>query len=179
MKGIGFKLFIILILFVGVGCRKKHVQVEPQAVGHYSVQSIDSLLEIFESNKLHDTKPSDVLFQTFIRNFPNAKDIDWEVSGYIYRVEFEVDDRDYKAFYDHSANLLSYSCELNEEELPAVVKNSSVAVYPDYNFDDIMKIVKGRSIFYQLKIEKNDIEKILILKDNGVILPDFVMSIPE
>ena len=172
MRIVIIKSLIFFLLIVLLSCKKRGIEVEPPTSQQYTSQMIDSLLYAFGSSTNHDTKPNHDLFQAFIKDFPDAKDIDWKISNFIYCVELEINNRDYKAFYDQETNLISYRYEISETDLPAIVKNSSVAVHPDYNFEEVEKIVKGNDTLYQLNIEKQDDERILIIKNNGVVLAD-------
>lgn len=163
---IGF--FIVLIFFSS--CEKERVYVGTVAVSDsYTGEFIDSLLMQHKSQHNNDIDPDEKLTCQFSQDFPNAKGVDWEASRSIFEVEFEISNIDYKAYYDKQPKLILYKYEIEEKNLPAVVKNTCVARYPDYNFKDIIKIHKGAEVIYQVELERNDIEVTIILKKDGTV----------
>lgn len=170
MKVIRNIISILLIIFF-ISCNDKKISpsINTSISDKYTNSAIDSLMIAHNKSNLTEINPPEILSNQLYKDFPDAKDIDWERSDYIYEVEFEIENTDFTAFYDKDANLLVYKYEIDETELPAVVKNASVAIYPDYHFDDIVKIIRRDDIIYKLELKRNNIEKTILLKKDGLI----------
>lgn len=134
----------------------------------YSNQEIDSLLICSREAKSYDISPPSVSSQ-FWSDFPMATDVEWEKKGHIFVVDFEIEDTDYESCYDSLANLLMYKYEIKEGDIPAVVKNSAVGKYPDYNIKKAKKIVRGSETFYKLELKRDGVKVFLSLGHDGVI----------
>lgn len=146
----------------------------PQISNKYSNSEIDSLISMFRVALQNDIKdpPYDVK-QSFFKDFPKSSDIEWEEGNHIYKVEFEIKSTDYKAYYDQKGILLMYKEEINTHLLPAVVKNSAISQYPDFNFEDLEKIVKGTQTFYEIEMERGGHEIKFVCYSDGRILENY------
>jgi len=139
----------------------------------YSDADVEKMVQTYKSSKNKDIYPASNFQQQFSKDFPNAKDIDWETAANIYEVDFEFDRIDYKAYYDSNANLVMYTVDVGEYDMPAIVKNAAMAKYPNYKFDDIKKIVKGSETFYEVEMEKSrDKEVKATFRTNGTFIKE-------
>ncbi|SHG05118.1 hypothetical protein [Dysgonomonas macrotermitis] len=153
-----------------ISCQHRTIEVTPPVSSQYTYETADSLLNIYEISHPAKTRPTDQLSKQHRTDFPQAKDIEWKMSNDIYSVKFEIGDTDYKAYYNKEANLIAYKYEIEEKDLPAIVKNASIAVYPDYHFEEITKMIYGSQTIYKLELERNDHERIIVLRSDGTIL---------
>lgn len=150
----------VLLLVALVSCQSVSAQPSPAISTKYSDAEIDKMIDVFHFARSMDVRPTAELANQFQRDFPNAWDVDWEMGGEVYEVEFEIGREDYKAYYDAQANLLMYRLDLNGRNVPAVVLNAAVSKYQNYRMDDAKKVVKGTRTYYLLEMEDNrrDIE---------------------
>lgn len=149
-------LLLNLALTGLISCQSVVAQPTPSTSNKYSNMEIEKMVSAYKATSNRDVTPPANLQQQFTKDFPNAKDIDWETGANIYEVDFEIGNTDYESYYDDNANLLMYTVDLRESELPAIVKNASMSKYPNYKFDDIKKIVKGSETFYIVEMEKKN-----------------------
>lgn len=160
-----------LFLFCSMGVNAQNVTSE------YSSGQIN---ELYKSHKMYNpqnTYPPQNLTDAFIKDFLNARDIDWEKSDVLYEVEFEIGrlpSRDYEAYYDMKGNLVMYKQEISIRDLPAVVKNGALGKYPNSKIEDATKIVKGKETFYKVELEKGDFEVKIVLNTEGVIVNEAI-----
>jgi hypothetical protein len=136
----------------------------------YSDKEIAELVRNYNNSRNRDVSVDGVLMQNFRQNFPNARDIDWETNDEIYEVEFEIRDRDFRAFYDKEGNLLLYKQDIRTSELPSAVKKSATEKHPKYRIDDVDKIVKGTQTFYKMEMELRDHDVTIYVANDGKIL---------
>ena len=162
-------IFFSLSLFCSIEIAAQNVTAE------YSVEQINELYKNHKMHNPHDSHPSLELNKTFLKDFPGARDIDWEKSEVLYEVEFEIGrlpSRDYKAYYDMKGQLVMYKQEISTRDLPAVVKNGALGKYPNFSIEEASKIVKGKEVFYKVEVEKGDFDVKIILNTEGVIVEE-------
>lgn len=146
-----FNLALIGLL----SCQPAVAQPTPAVSTKHSDIEIEKIISQFNTSHRRIVYPPTNIQQQFNKDFPKARDIDWESGADVYEVEFEIDRTDYKAYYDNTANLIMYTLELKESELPAVIKNAAMAKYPNSKFDDIKKIIKGTKTLYKVEMKKD------------------------
>jgi hypothetical protein len=132
------------------------------------------MIDSFFASHSKDIIPSETLRLKFNSDFPKAKDIDWEVSSDIYEVEFEIGFTDYQAYYDSKGNLLMFSIDIPNRDVPAIVSNAALAKYPRYKIEDADKIRKGSNTFYKMEVEQKDSEIKVIYKDDGTFIKEWL-----
>ncbi|MDR1113278.1 MAG: hypothetical protein LBL18_05940 [Bacteroidales bacterium] len=135
----------------------------------YSDAEIEQMISTFRSNHSQDCFPPNALQQKFMKDFPNAFDVEWEMFNNLYEVDFNIQHDDFEAFYDAKGNLIMYSREISRYDLPAIVKNAASNQYPKYKFEDVKKIFRGSQVFYKIEMEYGDSEVKLIVKNDGMI----------
>jgi hypothetical protein len=141
----------------------------PAISTRYSNEEIAQAIKTHKTSHTQDVFPPEKLATKFRADFPKASDMEWETSGSVYEVEFDVRFRDWKAYYDAEGNLLMTVEDICRSELPAVVKNAAEAKYPKYCFEDMNKIRRGTEIFYRVEMELRDAEVELLVQSDGAI----------
>ena len=108
----------------------------------------------------------------FINGRYNGADIrhaEYDGNGLI-EVEIIHDSR-LKDVYFNSDNEWVYTTwDLRPDEIPAIVKESLVAAYPDFTLDEADYIERGGNVYYEVEIEKGGAEIIVFVSPEGVIL---------
>ncbi|MFV0535755.1 MAG: hypothetical protein ACK5M3_00105 [Dysgonomonas sp.] len=165
-------IFLSLALTCLISCQTATAQPLPAISKKYSDGEIEKMIDNYKSIRQRDIRPTTNQQQQFLKDFPNARDIEWEVGANVYEVEFEVGHTDYKAYYDESANLIMYALEIREVDFPAIVKNAAMSKYPNYKFDDIEKVVRGSETFYKVEMEKGKSEVKAIFKPDGTFVKE-------
>lgn len=163
---------ILSCLLVFFSCQTVSAQPQPAMTKKYTDKQIVDMIQAIRIAHSHDVTPTAVLQQKLAKDFPKAKDIDWETGANIYEVEFEIGRDDYKAYYDTQGELLMYKVEISEQKLPAIIKNAARSKYPDYHFEDIDKIVRGSETFYKMELERGNIEVKLTYKKDGTLVTE-------
>lgn len=166
-----YKLSSLLVIVL-ISCQTSVAQPTPVITKKYNDAQIDRMITEHRATDSRDVTPHNTLSQKLIKDFPKAKDIDWELGSAVYEAEFEIGRTDFKAYYDAQGDLLMYIVEIKESDLPAVVRNAAVGKYPDYKFDDVKKIVKGTKTNYQFELKHNRTEVQLLCNSNGQIISE-------
>jgi hypothetical protein len=141
----------------------------PAISTRYSNEEIVEKIKTHKAAHSHDVMPPANLQQKFRVDYPKASDVEWETTGDVYEVEFDVRFRDCKAYYAADGHLLMTVEETYRSELPAVVKNAAEAKYPKYHFEDIDKIRRGTEVFYNVEMELRNAEVALLIQSDGTI----------
>jgi hypothetical protein len=146
----------------------------PAITEKYSDAEIDSLIRAYATSHSGDATPSEALRQKFVKDFPNARDVEWEAAENIYEVEFEVRHTDHKAYYDAEGALLMHYYKARKSELPAAVRDAAKGRYPKYRFDEIKAVRKGTAVFYKIEMERRDLEVKMVVKSDGSFVENWV-----
>lgn len=106
-------------------------------------------------------------------NFPNAKNIDWEVKGNEYEAVFYLDEIEHIAQFTVKGNLIEYKKNLWLDELPVIVKNSGST------YGEIMNgivITRNTNLFYELIIRDSQLDRyVYLFDDKGLLIESHLL----
>jgi hypothetical protein len=112
-----------------------------------------------------------VIADNFKKEFPKANDIEWEVQGDLYNVDFEIGwFTDYEAWFTTSGKLVKYTQEISTSDLPKAVTKAIKSQYKEYNIDDVKKIIENGVETYKIELEKKDEDFEVIYSKNGDLI---------
>ncbi len=125
----------------------------------------------FAQDITQDQVPSLVL-NSFQQSYSKAFDVDWELDGEKYKVEFELGlpGRDHEIWYDESGKLLRHKEEISKGDLPKAVQTKLKTDYSSYRIDDVKKITEGALATYTLEVKNLTEEWKLALDSEGNVL---------
>ncbi len=143
--------------------------------GNYTDEEIDALLLIYQQGKDKDIVASSVpapVTSAFGTQFTSARDIEWDYVSNIYKVEFEVGNVDYEAWYVEDGAILMYVMETRYNAVASVVQNAVLSQYPQYRIDECDYFQKGSIKGYIIEIEnkKTDAELTVVYQENGTFI---------
>ncbi|MCL2027943.1 MAG: PepSY-like domain-containing protein [Bacteroidales bacterium] len=136
----------------------------------HSDSEIANLIQNYKNSRNRDVRVDGVLSQNFRQHFPNARDVEWETNDEIFEVEFEIQNRDFQAYYDKDGNLLLFIQDIGTRELPSNVRNVASERYPRYRIDDVDRIVKGTQTFFKIEMELRDHDVTIYIANDGTVL---------
>ena len=112
-----------------------------------------------------------VIINNFKKEFPKAHDIDWEMQGDLYNVDFEIEwFTDYEAWFNASGKLVKQTQEISKSDLPKAVINSIKTQYKEYRIEDAKKIIENGVETYKDELEKWDEDFHVIYSKNGNLI---------
>lgn len=113
-----------------------------------------------------------VILNHFQKSFPKAADIDWEIKGNYYEVEFETGflGDDHKILYSRDGKLVRHEEEISKSNLPKTVLASIKRSFNGYRTDDIKKITEGGKVIYNVELKSNSQEWKVVFDAQGRIL---------
>jgi hypothetical protein len=93
--------------------------------------------------------------QAFTKDFPNAMDVEWKLSGTQYKVEFETGlfFVDHEVWYDASGRMLRHEEEISASDLPAAVVTAINTEFPGYRVDDVERITMDGAVSYVVELK--------------------------
>lgn len=113
-----------------------------------------------------------VIVNNFQKKFPKAYDIEWELDGTLYKVEFETGriSKDHDAWYDKTGALVRLKEEITKEELPQKVLESIKQEFSGYRMDDIKRVTEGSEVYYRVDLESFSEEWKVVYAKNGKLI---------
>lgn len=113
-----------------------------------------------------------IIVNKFQQDYPKAHDIDWEMDGENYEVEFELGllQKDHEILYSPSGEILRHKQEITKSDLPEKVKNVLKNDYSGYRIKDVDKIEMDGKVIYKLEAKSLKDEWDLTLDEEGNIL---------
>jgi hypothetical protein len=92
---------------------------------------------------------------SFQKSFPKASDVEWEMDGVNYKVEFETGmlGTDHDAWYDNTGKLIRQKEEISKTDLPQKVSSKLSSDFSGYRVDDVKKITEGNKVTYTLELK--------------------------
>lgn len=117
---------------------------------------------------IHQSDVPSVVVNNFKKEFPKAKDVEWEMKGEVYNVEFEVGFfTDYEAWFDVAGKLIKYTQEIPNRDVPKAIKETIKKQFDGYRIDDAKKHVENNIETYLVEIEKKNDERNLVFTKDG------------
>lgn len=113
-----------------------------------------------------------VILNHFQKSFPKAADIDWEIKGNYYEVEFETGflGDDHKILYSRDGKLVRHEEEISKSNLPKTVLASIKRSFNGYRTDDIKKITEDGKVIYNVELKNYSQEWKVVFDAQGRIL---------
>lgn len=112
-----------------------------------------------------------VIVNNFKKEFPKANDIEWEMQGDLYNVDFEIGwFTDYEAWFTASGKLVKQTQEISKSDIPKAVANAIKTQYKEYRIEDAKKIIEDGVETYKVELEKWDEDFDVIYSKNGNLI---------
>ncbi|SIS85727.1 Putative beta-lactamase-inhibitor-like, PepSY-like [Zobellia uliginosa] len=129
-------------------------------------------LSFSQAQDLPKSQVPSVILNRFNSQFPKATDVEWEMDGTLYNVEFEIGwNRDHDVWYDAEGKMVKQKEEIASKELPQAVHKTIETDFEGYSTDDVERITDEGKIFYKMELNsllKQDWE--VVFDANGNIL---------
>ncbi len=123
-----------------------------------------------------DMNPADVpsdLKNAFEQAYPNATDVEWEMEGDSYKVEFEIDNEDQEIWYAADGKTNKLEKDLKKDELPEAIASAISSNYADYKIDSVEMTEQNGTATYEVELEKGWDDEIKVIFDaDGKVLSE-------
>jgi hypothetical protein len=113
-----------------------------------------------------------VIVNNFQQTFPKAGDVEWELDGEQYKVEFETGllGTDHDVWFDKTGKVTRHKEEISKSDLPKKVLDKINSEYSSYRVDDVKKITEGDKATYTLELKKLTEEWKVVFDSEGNVL---------
>ncbi len=113
-----------------------------------------------------------IIINAFNQQYPKAMDIDWEMDGSNYKVEFEIWFRDHEVWYDNSGKVIRTKEEISSSDLPAAISSAIQSNYNGFRTDDCEKWTEGSTTHYVIELKTFTQERKVVFDASGKVLSD-------
>ncbi|WP_036150734.1 PepSY-like domain-containing protein [Maribacter forsetii] len=125
-----------------------------------------------------DINPNSVpvnLRQSFKQHYPQASDVEWELDGQSYKVEFDNNRLEHEIWYATDGKATRAEHEITSADLPQAITSVIARNYAGYKVDSIEKTTVNGSTTYDVELEKgwND-EKDVVFNESGKVLSEMI-----
>ena len=100
-----------------------------------------------------------VVSNSFHQNFSNAMNIEWEMKGELYNVEFDANNNEHEVWIDSKGKIINHKEEIKVNQVPANIKEAVKRDFPGYRIDDADKYVADGKTTYVLELDKGTFDK--------------------
>jgi uncharacterized membrane protein YkoI len=114
------------------------------------------------------------LTDSFQKENPNATDVEWEMEGMNYKVEFDVNRMEHEIWYSKDGETVRREQELSKKDLPSSITDMIESKYSEYKIDSVEMTEKDGKKTYEVELEKGwTEEKTLILDESGKVINEY------
>ncbi|MBC9794452.1 PepSY-like domain-containing protein [Sinomicrobium weinanense] len=97
-----------------------------------------------------------VILNRFKVDFPRAGDVEWEMEGNRYHVEFETGrSNDHDIWYTASGEVDKHIEEISGSDLPGAILKKLRKDFKEYSTDDVEKVTKPSGTVYCIELDSH------------------------
>ncbi len=111
-----------------------------------------------------------VVLNAFKKEFPKASDIEWELKGEDYEVEFEIGFTDHEVTLDKTGKIIKHKHDIKQADLPQAIASAIAKDYAGYRASDFSKTISNGTTTYKLDLKKGQDEWEIVFDESGKIL---------
>lgn len=128
-----------------------------------------SSIEVYSQN-INESDVPDAVKNSFKTNYPDVKNVKWELEHGKYEAEFKADNIEKTAIIDKTGNLIALETEISISALPEIIKSSIKNEFPSAKLNEASKIEKAGEINYETEINDGKASWDLVYSENGRLL---------
>lgn len=111
-----------------------------------------------------------VILNSFKEKFPQAEDVEWEIKGDLYNVEFDIGLADHEIWFDRTSKVTKHEEDIGISDLPAPIAATIKRDFEKYRVSDVKEIQSENSIVYRLELESTLEEWKITFTPDGKVL---------
>lgn len=111
------------------------------------------------AQRLKESKVPEPVKAAFLKLYPNADDVSWEMENSNYEANFEAGEIESSAVFDLSGNLLFTETEMgSSENLPSNLNSYLKQNYPKNKVKEVSKIIDSKGVLtYEVEIKGKEL----------------------
>jgi hypothetical protein len=123
------------------------------------------------SQEINSDKVPATVRQSFVKQYPAAKSVEYEKNNTDYVISFNIQDKKYIVTYNSLGNVLETDKEITPAALPMEVSSAVIKNFSDYKIEAVVRreaVDKG--VCYEMDLKKDDAGYSVRFSDKGEIL---------
>ncbi len=130
-----------------------------------------SLLIAFSFSSCEQEKVPEKVKSAFNQKYPGAKKVDWDMEEKNeWEAEFEMNEKEMSATFDQNGKWLETETEIEDEDIPAAVKETLKSQFKDYEVEEAEYLESPEAIGFEIKLEGDEEDMEVLIEKNGKIL---------
>lgn len=119
----------------------------------------------------HSQVPS-VIINHFQQKFIKVSDVEWEMEGENYKVDFETGTlgTDHTVWYGKTGEIIKHKQDISKSNLPQNVQKTLESNFKGYRVEDVEKITEGNTVTYNLELKSFTEEWKVVINSEGKML---------
>lgn len=118
---------------------------------------------------ISQTEVPSLVLNTFQSKYPTARDIDWEIEGDLYKVDFEIGNRDHDLWIDKNGKVTKHKEEIVKSELPSAIAQKIKSEFKQYTIDDVDKIERDGKVLFKVDLDSKSGDREVTFNNDGTI----------
>lgn len=117
---------------------------------------ITALLLWTAASFAQDVAPSEVpsvILNSLKEKFPKAEDVEWEIEGDLYNVEFDIGRTDHELWFDRTGKITKHEEDIRQSDLPAPIAETIKRDFGKYRVSDVKRVQSENTTVYRLELE--------------------------
>lgn len=92
----------------------------------------------------------------FQKAHPDARDVDWDMEGNLYKVEFENGyfAASQEIWYDSTGKVVKTKQKIAKKDLPQKIKTNVAKDFKNFRISEVKKITEKGRVIYELELDK-------------------------
>ena len=112
------------------------------------------LLWNVQAQEIPQREVPSVIVNQFHQQFPKASDVEWEMDGELYSVEFETNwGLDHEVWYSSEATMQRHKEDIDVTQLPKAIVSNIKEQFYGYKVDDLERITEGKEVVYKMELK--------------------------
>lgn len=134
---------------------------------HLFIFLLSGLLLSCDNDDYPYSKVPSVVLNKLRVEYPNAREVDFELQNENYEAEFEIEGDDYNVLIDPLGNIIAEKTEITWEALPAEVQQKLENEFGRNKIEDPELVKIGEEIHFQVEVKRFLIDDKLVLNESG------------
>lgn len=106
------------------------------------------------NQEIASSKVPSVVLNAVSEQYPAKDNVEWKKLGTLYEADIDLNDSmDVTVQVNEAGQVMMQKQDITTAELPAVILSAVQAQYADYTVDEVEKVTKGSTVYYQMELE--------------------------
>lgn len=112
-----------------------------------------AIASVSQAQDISQSQVPSVIVNEFNKQFPKATDVEWEMDGSLYNVDFEIGwNIDHEVWYNAEGKTVKHKEDIAKSEMPKAVNDRIQADFSGYSIDDLKRITDNGKTVYKMEL---------------------------